>query len=597
MIRPTSSLRNADSPRAADAFLRESADPKGAAPTDPTVSVVITTYNHARYLRDAVESVRAQTFGDFEILVIDDGSTDATPEVAACCGGIRYLRQHNQGLSAARNAGLRESRGRFLVFLDADDRLLPGALAAGLNCFSAYSEAAFVFGRYRQVSETGELLSQPVPPPVRHSYYNAFLGGNLVGMHATVMYRRVRLREIGGFDVTLPACEDYDVYLRMTRRFDVAMHDEAVADYRMHDANMSRNIALMLSSALRVLRKQRAHARRDARRQASLEQGLRQWRRYYGEKMMPYLGTLRNSAGPGVPILKAAWHLLRSDPATFAASVLSEIERRVGGQLTGVVKRFVRRSPSTGAGRQSPSKARRPFRTTWPSPPVGTVRFGDFRRITPMSTQFGFDRGCPIDRYYIEAFLHRHASAIRGRVLEVGDDAYTKRFGGDRVVCSDVLHVTTGHPKATFIDDLSSAKTLPSNAFDCVILTQTLHLIYDVRAALANLYRILKPGGVLLMTVPGSISQLEQGTWKEVWCWGFTELSIRKLCGEAFETSPVEIVTSGSVLTAISFLHGLAASELEPSELDYHDPLYPLLISVRIRKPDLPEDAPGASNV
>src|SRR5262249_27189682 len=134
------------------------------------------------------------------------------------------------------------------------------------------------------------------------------------------------------------------------------------------------------------------------------------------------------------------------------------------------------------------------------TPAPGNIEFGDLRRTSPISRVFGFDRGRPVDRYYIEGFLARNAECVRGRVLEIGDDSYTRSFGADRVIRRDVLSVVDTNPRATIIGDLSNAPHIASNTFDCIILTQTLHLIYDVRAALATLHRILKPGGVLLAT-------------------------------------------------------------------------------------------------
>src|SRR5262247_2566530 len=136
-------------------------------------------------------------------------------------------------------------------------------------------------------------------------------------------------------------------------------------------------------------------------------------------------------------------------------------------------------------------------------PPVGRVRIADLRRTTPISRNFGFDRVVPIDLYYIEVFLARHASDIHGRVLEIGFNIYTQRFGGDRVQQSDVLHVDTKFPWVTILADLTQADDIPSEIFDCIIFTQTLQCIYDVEAALATLQRILKPAGVLLATFPG----------------------------------------------------------------------------------------------
>jgi hypothetical protein len=221
---------------------------------------------------------------------------------------------------------------------------------------------------------------------------------------------------------------------------------------------------------------------------------------------------------------------------------------------------------------------------TWP--PVGRVRFGSFRRINPISRVFGFDRGLCIDRYYIERFLSAHASDIQGCVLEIGDDTYTCKFGCNRVTKSDVLHAKDGNPMATVVADLTSADHIPSNTFDCIILTQTLQCIYDVPAALRHLYRILKPGGVLLATFPGisQISRYDMDRWGDYW--RFTTLSAQRLFEEIFPAESISIEAYGNVLVAIALLHGLAAEELPQAQLDYRDPDYQVLITVRAVKPE-----------
>jgi SAM-dependent methyltransferase len=150
---------------------------------------------------------------------------------------------------------------------------------------------------------------------------------------------------------------------------------------------------------------------------------------------------------------------------------------------------------------------------------------GDLRRMTPISPEFGFDRGRPIDRRFIENFLARHAEDIRERVLEIGDNSYTDQFGGDRVTESDVLHVSEGVPHATLIGDLEDGEHLPSGAFDSIVLTQTLHLLFDLPKAVATLHRLLKPGGVLLVTVLG-VSSVDRGEWGGTWYWSFTRISL-----------------------------------------------------------------------
>lgn len=217
-------------------------------------------------------------------------------------------------------------------------------------------------------------------------------------------------------------------------------------------------------------------------------------------------------------------------------------------------------------------------------PPVGHVQFGGLRRLSPISRRFGYDRGCPIDRHYIEAFLTRHAGDVKGRTLEIGDDTYTRRFGSDGVSRRDVLHVSADHPAATIVGDLTSAEHIESDAFDCVILTQTLHLVYDVRAALATLHRILRPGGILLATFPG-LSQIADAAWRHSWYWGFTTLSAKRLFAEIFPSSEIQIDAWGNVLAATALMYGLADEELRPAELDYRDPDYEVLITVRAMKP------------
>lgn len=221
--------------------------------------------------------------------------------------------------------------------------------------------------------------------------------------------------------------------------------------------------------------------------------------------------------------------------------------------------------------------------TRWP--PVGTVRLGDLRRLRPVSSDWGFDRGLPIDRYYIERFLSRHAQDIRGDVMEVDADTYTRKFGGKRVAKRDVLALHPEVAGATLVGDLAVGEELPSDAFDCVIVTQTLQFIYDVRGATGTLHRLLRPGGVALVTVSGTISKLDRdpdGRWASQW--GFTEASVLRLFREAFADGEVEVTSYGNVLAGVAFLHGLAARELREEELDHEDPDFPVVVAARARK-------------
>jgi SAM-dependent methyltransferase len=227
-------------------------------------------------------------------------------------------------------------------------------------------------------------------------------------------------------------------------------------------------------------------------------------------------------------------------------------------------------------------------------PPVGLVRFGSLRRLTPISRRFGYDRGSPIDRHYIEHFLMRHEGVpgyargdIRGAVLEVGDRMYADRFVANfpgAVTSVDVLHVDESNPQATIVGDLVSGHGVPVEAFDTIICTQTLHLLYDVSAAVSTLHSALKPGGVVLATLPAITpsARPDRDLWGDHW--RFTALSARKVFESAFPAEAVTVDAYGNVLVSVAFLHGLAAQDLRRSELEARDPDHELLIGVRARK-------------
>lgn len=218
-------------------------------------------------------------------------------------------------------------------------------------------------------------------------------------------------------------------------------------------------------------------------------------------------------------------------------------------------------------------------------PPTGSVRFGDLRRLKPISEHWGSDRGLPVDRYYIEKFLSANSSFIKGRVLEFGDDRYTQKFGDGNTTQSNIINLLKeSNPKTTIVADITSAHHIPSDSFDCIIFTQTLQFIYDFRTAVQTLYRILKPGGILLATLPG-ISQTSGTTWNEYWCWNFTRLSAERLFKEFFPTESVEVKAHGNLLTSISFLQGLATEELSNKELEYEDARYQMILTVKAVKP------------
>jgi len=213
------------------------------------------------------------------------------------------------------------------------------------------------------------------------------------------------------------------------------------------------------------------------------------------------------------------------------------------------------------------------------------VDWGGLRRMEPVSREFGYDRGTPVDRYYIDRFLRRNSSAVFGRVLEVGDDNYTRQFGGERVTRRDVFHVHPKNPHATIVGDLATAVTIPSDAFDCAIVTQVLQFIADPVAALRTLHRILRPGGVLLGTAPAlTVVSSEADEWSSMWYWSFTPALISKMVNEVFSPGVCTVEVDGNVLSSVCTLEGLAVEDAGIAGLKDSNPEFPVLISFRCEK-------------
>jgi len=202
-----------------------------------------------------------------------------------------------------------------------------------------------------------------------------------------------------------------------------------------------------------------------------------------------------------------------------------------------------------------------------------------------VSDLWGYDRGRPIDRYYIERFIAAHRTDIHGRVLEVKEPLYTERYGTG-VARIDILDNDARNKRATLVADLSAADSIETDSFDCCVITQTLQYVYDVGAAARELHRMLRPSGVLLATVP-AVTRIDPLVQYHDY-WRFTVDSCTRLFADAFGDSRVEVQAQGNVLAAVAFLEGLAQEEFSPSELDVNDPLFPLVITIRAVKGEAP---------
>jgi len=211
------------------------------------------------------------------------------------------------------------------------------------------------------------------------------------------------------------------------------------------------------------------------------------------------------------------------------------------------------------------------------------------RRTTPINPDdYGESRGQCIDRYYIEQFLTAHIADVRGHILDFCDDKYARKFGGAKTTKVDVLHLSADNPHATIVADLAHGDGIPTDTFDCILCTQVLHCIYDVEAAVRTLYRVLKPGGVVLVTDPGiqKIDSVDLENGEEFW--RFTSLALRRLFEESFPRDNVEVKVYGNVLAAIASLHGLAVEDVRRKDLDYFDRDYEVSVGLRAVKPTTP---------
>lgn len=255
------------------------------------VSVIIPCYNGERFLAEAIESVLRQTVPVGEIIVVDDGSTDATPQVAGRYPQVRLLQQQQQGVSRARNTAVEASIGQYIVFLDHDDRLLPNALETGLQAFRAQPESGFVFGVCRNIDADGRrletadraVLTQTYEPP----FYAKLLQGHSIHPPARLMIQRQAFESTGGFDTSLTVAEDYDLYLRLAAAYPGFCHNQPVVEYRSHRSSTSScaRPSDHLLASFKVLDKQKPALQGSPEYEAAYRQGRRHWRRIYS----PYL--------------------------------------------------------------------------------------------------------------------------------------------------------------------------------------------------------------------------------------------------------------------------------------------------------------------
>ena len=206
--------------------------------------------------------------------------------------------------------------------------------------------------------------------------------------------------------------------------------------------------------------------------------------------------------------------------------------------------------------------------------------WGNLRRTTPFSGHYGFDRGTPIDRYYVAQFMEANRAGISGDVLEIQSAAYTQVYGHD-VRTSRTVDVDPSHGTDFVCDLAHSEGTLAAEAYDCFLMPNTLNHLRDLQSCLRQALRVVRPGGTILATVATLVPLTPD--FNEYW--RITPAAWHMITADVWSGCEVAISTFGNVLAASAAMLGLAAEELSPEELDTHDPRYPVLIAIRCRKP------------
>ena len=483
------------------------------------VSVIVV--GQSPHLQEAVDSALRQTRPASHVLVVEDRdhALSQTTRAALAAKGVDVVHAPRaESPGQIRNAGVMGCRSPWVVLLDSSDLLDPSYLEH-THATAKSTSASFV--------TTGSRIpgGVEVRPPVAIALADVVAQPDLV--HSASLIRREAWSAVGGFDEVLPMLISQDFWLRL---LEAGFVGAAVVEPLF----VARSIEL------------RRGAARDVALRSSLELLIKRHRPLFVDHL-PSIVCGRDR---------------RLEDARTASQRLNTLCAEAGSALGTLRARVDAVSASLRqAGRDR-------------------VEFGDFNRVTPISSEWGADRGRCVDRYYIEQFLETHARDIRGRVLEVHDDDYTRQYGGERVTHSDVIDIDPMNRRATVVDDLRNARSIPSHSYDCFIMTQTLHVIYDMRAVLAEAARVVAPGGVVLATL-ACASRLapEQGLDGDFW--RFTAAAARRLFGEFFTRESLEVRSYGNVIVNIAYLYGLACHELSEAEFEAHDPYFPLIIGVR----------------
>ena len=526
--------------------------------SNPLVSVIVIFLNAEEFIQEAIESVLAQTYKHWELLLVDDGSTDESRDIALRCTErhpekVRYLEHaghENRGMSVSRNLGIANATGEYIAFLDADDVWLPHKLQHQVSVLESQPRAAMVYGptqwwyswsgnahdRQRDyIHDVGVQPNTLLQPPALLTQFLRV--PEMSPCTCSALMRRKVVEQVGGFEERFRGLyEDQAFFAKVSLAAPVFVTSQCSARYRQHaNSNCSTT-----------------HIQHSAARSAFLR-----WLADYISKQYNVRRRRRLRTG--------FW------PCRYPK--LDRIYQRARCGLPGQIWR-------SAVG----------FRSNWLSLPlVRNLRCLQFRRLQPLG--HGRQRGTPIVRYYWHKYLQKHQKDIRGTVLEIGSTDTILRFGGIAVTYAEGIDLSPHSPEITVVADLSRADHVPSDRYDCFVNQFTMHLIYDTEAALYHSIRILKPGGVLLINFscvdyyfPRG---LDMGTGEPVFLYRwYTPIQVENLLRRLnLRSEDYTLDIYGNLFTRIAYQMNMPAEELTRRELEYVDAGHPLLICARLMKP------------
>jgi glycosyltransferase involved in cell wall biosynthesis len=528
----------------------------------PLVSVIMIFLDAQDFIQEAIESVYAQTYKGWELLLVDDGSTDGSTAIARRYAAqdpdrVRYLEHpnhQNRGMSASRNLGIAKARGTLIALLDSDDVWLPEKLRQQVALLESNPQAAMVYGPTQwwyswsgkpedagrdYIHELGAPPNSLLQPPGLLARFLQLEG--LSPCTCSVLLRRAAVEQVGGFEDRFEGLyEDQAFFAKVCLEAPVYVSAMCSARYRQHPNS---NCSLTGQNGQYA-----------AARPAFLD-----WLAAYLTRQ-----GIRD---------KDVWKALRRERQPYRHSRLHRLAELVPWGWAGSMRR-----------------AAAAFRLrSWSLPVLRNLRGLYFRRLTPLAG--GQQRGTPVVRYYWDQFLEKHRADIRGVALEIGTTATLRRYGGQAVTSAQAIDLSAHSPEITVVADLSRADHLPADSYDCFVNQFSMHVIYDVEAALHHAIRIMKPGGVLLINFPCVDyyfpAGLDMGTGAPLFLyWWFTPIQVENLLRLAgLEGKDYSLEIFGNLFTRLAYQLNMPAEELTRRELEYNDPGHPLLICARIVKP------------